>query len=458
MSFDPSSFRDPDARLIRRDADRVLRALTPTAAEFDRDLRAKGLLDALVEAGLLVESAPCADEPVPEGFAAVIAARRLPFVSYPYEWSFRMLQDAALVTLEVTERALQSDVVLKDASAYNVLFDGPRPVFVDLGSFAPLVEGTPWLAYAQFCDHFLAPLLLEACRGVPFQPFLRGNVEGLAIATQLAPLLSARDLLRAGVLTHVKLRAFLERRVQRIETGARSELRAAQLPKEAVLRSVRKMKRLISSLRSAYTGVWADYETSNTYEPAMVERKVRFVAEAAQRAGGGRLAWDLGANTGRYSEILAEHFAVVVAMDGDPAAIDRMYDRVKSRTSAILPLVVDLMNPSPAQGWRGRELAALSERGRPELATYLALVHHLCVARGLPLDAFVDFVRATSPHAVVEFVGIEDPQSQRILATKVVKHQGYDVDSFRTLATRAGRIVAEEQVSPTRTLFHLSFS
>jgi len=460
VSFDPSSFRDPDARLIRRDADRVLRALSTEAAALDRRLRASGFLDGLVDAGLLVESAPADDEPAPEGFAAVIAARRLPFVSYPYEWSFRMLQDAALLTLDVTERALLGDLMLKDATAYNVLFDGTHPTFVDLGSFAALVEGTPWLAYGQFCDHFLAPLLLEACRGVPFQSFLRGNVEGLAIATQLAPLLSARDLARAGVLTHVKLRAFLERRVQRIETTARSELRSARLPKAAVLENVRKMRRLIASLRSAYVGVWADYESSNTYDPGMVDRKIAFVANTARRSGGGRLAWDLGANTGRYSEVLAEHFDLVVAMDGDPGAIDRLYDRVKNepRARTILPLVVDLMNPSPAQGWGGRELAALPDRGRPELATYLALVHHLCVARGLPLAAFVDFVRATSTHAVVEFVGIEDPQAQRILATKVVKHQDYDVDHFRALAERQGRIVEEETVSPTRTLFHLSFS
>jgi hypothetical protein len=205
--------------------------------------------------------------------------------------------------------------------------------------------------------------------------------------------------------------------------------------------------------------VWRDYVGCNTYDAAQAAEKEAFVAEASARAGGGALAWDVGANTGRYSRVLARHFACVVAMDADAGAVDRLYRDVRGTPEGrtILPLVMDLTNPSPAQGWRGREREDLSARGRPGLATYLALVHHVCLGAGVPLESFVDLVRETSPLAVVEFVAADDPMSQALLATKVEVHPGYDLASFKALAGRAGEILAEKTLSPTRTLFFLRF-
>ena len=459
MTYARASFRDPDARVLSDQSGRVLRALSARAAAVDAELRGNGLFDELVRAGRLVESRPCADVAVPAGWAALVESPRLPFVSYPYEWSFGMLRDAALLTLGLTARALERGAMLKDASAYNVLFHGAHPVFVDLGSFARYEEGTPWLAYGQFGDHFLAPLLLEAYKGVPFQGFLRGNLEGMSVSEQLAPLLSGRDLLRPGVLTHVKLRALLDARTKRLDTGARRELRRATLPKDAVLSNVRRLERLVTRLASRAPSAWADYDSANTYDAETSARKARFVDAAAARAGGGALAWDVGANTGRYSRVLARHFGCVVAMDADPGAVDRLYRTLRGTPEerTVLPLVVDVTNPSPAQGWRGAERDPLPARGRPVLATYLALVHHVCLGRGVPLDEFLDLVRETSGGAVVEFVAREDPMSQSVLATKVEAHADYDLATFRTLAGARGRILAEESLSATRTLFHLGF-
>ena len=458
MTFLPASFRDPDARVLESDGTRILRALSARAVAEREAVEGSGLLGELEASGLIVESARAPDVAPPAGFAAVVASRRLAFPTYPYEWSFAMLRDAALLTLDVLARALERGATLKDASAYNVLFDGARPLLIDVASLVPHEDGTPWLGYGQFCDHFLAPLMLEAYRGIPFQPFLRASLEGLSIGGQLSPLIGGRDWLRPGVFTHVKLRALLDRRTRDLPTEARRDVRRASLPRAAVLANVRGLRRLVGRLESRAGSVWAGYAEANTYDEGLSARKEAFVAAAAERAAGRALAWDVGANTGRYARVLAQRFAAVVAMDADPGAVDRLYREVRGTPDerALLPLVVDVMNPSPAQGWRGTERATLGARGRPELALYLALVHHLCLGRGVPLDGFLDLVRETAPLAVVEFVAREDPMSQRLLATKLEQHASYDLDAFRSLARARGEILSEERLSPTRSLFLLA--
>jgi hypothetical protein len=455
VTFLPASFRDPDARVLESDGPRILRALSARALAEREAVERSGLLQDLVDAGLVVDSARAPEVAPPDGFAAVVASRRLAFPTYPYEWSFGMLRDAAALTLDVLARALERGATLKDASAYNVLFDGARPLLIDVASLVPHEDGTPWLGYGQFCDQFLAPLMLEAYRGVPFQPFLRGSLEGLSIGGQLAPLLGWRDWLRPGVLTHVKLRAMLDRRTQGLGTETRREVRRVSLPRQAVLANVRGLGRLVGGLTSRAPSVWARYEEANTYDEALVARKEAFVDAAGARAAGTALAWDVGANAGRYARVLARRFATVVAMDADAGAVDRMYGTMKATPDArtILPLVVDVMNPSPAQGWRGVERTTLPARGRPNLALFLALAHHVCLGRGVPLDGFLALVFDTAPLSVVEFVAREDPMSERVLATKPEQHAGYDVHTFRALARAKGEICAEERLTPTRWLF-----
>lgn len=457
MTFAPGSFRDPDARVLAGGGERVLRVLSPAAAALDERLRASGVVGELERDGLLITSRR-AEGPVPDGWAAVVESPRLPFVNYPYEWSFGMLRDAALLTLTLTERALERDVAIKDASAYNVLFEGAEPVFVDLGSLAAYEADTAWIAYGQFCDHFLAPLLLESYKGVRFQPLLRASLNGIAIGSQLAPLLSARDLLRPGVLLHVRARAALDRRAEGLDTAARRAVRRASVPKQAVLHNLRALRAIIARLESRCASIWAGYDDANTYDQPAIARKTAFVATAAERTGGGRLAWDMGANTGRYSRVLAEHYRCVVALDADAGAVDRLHAELRGSAHArrILPLVMDLADPSPPRGWHGREREGLWQRGRPELAVYLALVHHVCIGQGVPLDDFLELVRDTSAAAVVEFVAADDPMSQALLASKVVMHPGYDLPSFRALAAQRFRILAEEALTPTRQLFLLA--
>lgn len=365
-----------------------------------------------------------------------------------------MLRDAALLTLDVTEACLRAGFQMKDATAYNVLFDGWRPVMIDLTSIEEGFDGA-WTAYGQFCDHFLAPLLLDAHLGVPFQPYVRGRLTGVPV-TELAGMFPGLRRFRRGVFSHVYLRSRIERRARHLATGDRTELRKGmKLPVEAVVTTVKKMRRLIESLESKSSSVWADYELDHSYEDTQRAEKEQFVESAAQQAGG-ELAWDVGANTGVFSEILAEYFETVVALDSDAGAVDNMYRRLQGEAdSGIVPLVMDVADPSPDRGWLGAERRSLAHRAKPAFATWLAVVHHVCLAGEVPLTGFLDLVAETSPRAVVEFVGPDDPMSRRLMATRKVPRDDYTKESFMEAVAQRFTIEASTAVSPTRDLLHL---
>lgn len=451
---EPASFRDPDATVFTQDG-RIFRGLSALAKESYDEAERVGLLGALVDRGLLIDhwrAEPPRDLPAGVPAELVIEARRVPVVTYPYEWSFSMLRDAALLTLEVTEASLQAGFQLKDASAYNVAFDGTRPVFIDLTSVDQGFDGL-WTAYGQFCDHFLAPLLLESHLGIPFQPYLRGRLSGLPV-TELAPMLGGLRRLRRGVFTHVYLRSRIEGRAQDLATEDRSALRReATLPVEAVVGSVQKMRRLVERLESRVGTVWAQYEKECSYGADERAQKERFVEEAARRKPGS-IAWDVGANTGVFSEILAGFFDTVVAIDSDVGAVDGMYRRLGD-TRSIVPLVMDITDPSPDRGWHGRERRALTARAAPDFSVWLAVAHHICLGGEVPVGAFADLVADTSPAAVVEFVAPDDPMSQRLLATRTTDRPDYTRDRFLAALERRFSIDRSQAVSPTRELFSL---
>ncbi len=385
--------------------------------------------------------------------SAVLRHERVPFVSYPYEWSFSMLRDAALLQLELLRAALAEDMVLKDASPYNVQWRGARPVFIDVGSFERLAEGEPWVGYRQFCALALYPLMLQGYAGLPFQPWLRGSLEGITPA-QARAVLRGRNLLRRGVFSHVAVHARLEGRESDHDT--RSELRRAGFRKELIEANARKLERLVRRLRwRAAETAWSDYGERTHYEPDELEQKDAFVRDACVSASPG-LAWDLGCNDGRYSRIAAEEGAYVVAVDGDHASSDLLFQNLRAAgEERILPLVMDLGDPSPARGWRGRERAALEERGRPDLVLCLALVHHLSIGANVPLGEVIDWLASLGGVLVIEFADRTDPMVKRLLARKRDDaNPDYRVDLFeQALAARFEIELRQPLASGLRTLY-----
>jgi SAM-dependent methyltransferase len=326
---------------------------------------------------------------------------------------------------------------------------------VDVGSFERLREGEPWAGYRQFCMLFLYPLLLQAHRGLPFQPWLRGSVNGIS-PQECRSALTGRDLLRRGIFTHVLLHSRLERGHADTSRDLKGELRAAGFRKELIVANVRRLERLVRRLEwRPGRSEWSEYGDTTSYSEADARRKTDFVAEAvaAERPG---LVWDVGCNDGRHSRLAAEVADYVVAMDADAVVVDRLYRALAAeRNERILPLVVDVVDPSPALGWRGLERQPLPERGRPDLTLCLALLHHVVVSGNVPVAEFLDWLHSLGGALVIEFPTRDDPMVRRLLARKRPHdHPDYDRDWFeRCLAERFDVVATEALSSGARVLY-----
>ena len=453
---DPGSFRDPDSRVFR-DGDRILRALSDRGLSDWERLVGSSFFGRMQEEGKIVPTERIEDPEATrhEGFPAAATLRhaRVPFVSYPYEWPFSMLRDAALLQLELLRAALAEDMILKDASPFNVQWHGSRPVFIDVGSFELLPDGEPWAGYRQFCCLFLNPLMLQAYAELPFQSWLRGSLEGIEPAEARA-VLRGRHTLRAGVLAHVALHARLERREG--ERDTRTEVKKAGFRKELIEANVARLQKLVGKLDwGSEKTAWSDYSDRAHYDAEELERKDRFVRETCASVGPG-LTWDLGSNDGRYSRIAAEHSGYVVAVDGDHATVEALYrDLREARDERILPLVMDLADQSPARGWRGAERGRLEERGRPDLILCLALVHHLSIAANVPLAEVLDWLASLGGTVVIEFAGRDDEMVKRLLSRKRDDaHPDYTLESFEQALGQRFEIVRREPLaSGLRTLY-----
>jgi hypothetical protein len=428
VAFDPGSFRDPDSRVFYEDG-QVFRRLS---AQGVKDYEAFAATPLAADAAIVKTTRVGAD---------LLEHERIPFVSYPYEWSFEMLRAAAGLQLRLLEQAIPLGLSLKDATPYNVQWRHGRPVFVDVGSFEPLRPDEPWIGYRQFCCLYLYPLMLTAYRGVPFQPFLRGSLEGIE-PEQAAALLPHR---RRGVSVNARLLARLERKAG--ATSAREttgRLARAGFRPEIVLAQIRRLRRLVDRLEAPATATaWSRYEPP--YSEADLAAKRAFVERAAERVKPG-LAWDLGANTGAFAALVAPHAGLVVAMEADPVASGLPEGNV-------LPLVVDLCDPSPARGWALAERAPLLERGRPDLTLSLALVHHLAITRTIPAAAIVDWLHGLGGAHVIEVPHRDDPRVQQLLDAK---RDGfpYEERAFEA-AIRERFEVVEVEALATRTLFEV---
>jgi hypothetical protein len=452
--LEPGSFRDPESRVFYS-GDDVYRALSADGLADFEALRATGLLDdervvrtEQVENGA-VDRSLLVHEP-----AGVLRHERIPFVSYPYEWTFSMLKEAALLQLDLLLAALEQDMVLKDSTPYNVQFKGAKPVFVDVGSFERLREGEPWIGYRQFCMLYLYPLLLQAVKGVPFHPWLRGSIDGIT-PSQMRSILSFRDRFRRGMFTNVFLHARLEAKYADKPGEVKREVRRV-FKKELFVANVRKMRKLVERLSwDPPEGVWTAYGERNSYTDDDAKRKDEFVRQVATSQQWG-LVWDIGANNGRYSRIAAEGAKTVVAVDADQGPVELLHrDLVREGNEQILTLTMNLADPSPGLGWRGLERKALPDRGKPDLVLALALIHHVAISANVPVKEFVDWLASLGSALVIEFPTREDPMVQKLLAPKRDGlHPDYELEYFERVLNDAFEVDRSERLeSGTRVLY-----
>jgi len=458
---EPGSYRDPSGFVFRRDGI-LYRQVNTAFADDWAAFEASGLHAALIAEGILVADEPASIDLAPEpGAVAVIRPDEIGFISYPFEWAFSQLKDAALLTLRAQSLAGERGMTMRDASAYNVQFRDGRPLLIDTLSFERVGEGGPWKPYRQFCENFLAPLALMAHRDGRMGQLLRTWIDGipLDLASELLP---RGTRFSAGLAAHVHLHA----RAQRRHAGDGGDASVATPSRSVTMSDNRRLalldhlRRTVEGQRLAARGTeWADYADQTSYsasgtasKEAIVQRLLEAVA-----AGGARRAWDVGANTGRYSAIAAAAGFEVLALDVDWAAVERHYLALRDAGERrIMPLLADLADPSPAIGWANTERASLIERANADVVVALALVHHLAIGRNVPLPMIAELLARLAPNLIVEWVPKEDPMVQRLLATREDIFPSYSRDGFRAAFEGAFEITEEVPIEDSsRVLFRM---
>jgi len=408
------SFRDPSGFLFWHE-NQLFRQVNETYRENYDQLIASRLYEKLAGSGQLVEHEEC-DLKLACTAAAykIIRPTLVPFISYPYEWCFSQLKDAALLTLAIQKTALEYGMSLKDASAYNVQFVAGRPLLIDTLSFEKYPEERPWVAYRQFCQHFLAPLALMAHRDIRLNQLSRLYLDGipLDLAGSLMP---ARTRIKFSLLSHIHLHARSQKRY------ADKPLRSKQRPMSrfALLALLNSLETAVKKLHWHPSGSeWADYYGHTNYSDQALEFKKNLIADFLQLLNP-RHVWDIGANTGVFSRLASQRNIPTVALDIDAAAVEKNYLQCRrSGDRFLLPLVGDITNPSPGIGWENDERMSLLQRCPIDTVLALALVHHLAIANNLPLAKIADLFSRFCRNLIIEFIPKSDSQVRLLLATR----------------------------------------
>ena len=447
-NYDSGSFKDPEGRVFEHNG-MILRTLSPGASKRMLALEQDGVLSRLSDRGLLIESKLVRAEDLGCDFVGiselVMQHAKIPVVSYPSEWSFDMMRDAALVTLDMLMDCIDKDLTLKDGTAFNVTFHEGRMQFFDTLSIDGYVEGTPWEGYTQFCREFLFPLMLTSFRGIEFQPFMKGSIGGIPVH-DMSRLLAFPEKFRLSVLKHVILQNKLDRSFAGTEKDMRSSFEGIKFSSGMIRSNARSLRKTISSLQYRAQGsVWGDYESNNSYSAGDSGTKKTFILEAVKKIQPGRVV-DLGGNTGTYSLEVASVVDQVVCVDIDPVAINRLYHRLRgSSVVNVLPLIGNLLDPTPSSGWNLKERRSLLVRLRSDAFLALALVHHLCIGGNVPIPQVVEVLHGLAPAGVVEWVDKSDPMVQRMLRNRSDVFVDYTWECFRLEVEKLFKIVAIEE-------------
>ncbi|WP_291327117.1 hypothetical protein [Desulfovibrio sp. UCD-KL4C] len=435
MQKDSGSFRDRSG-YVYYEAGNILRTIMPCYKDTWLKVTESGFLDEALDENLIVSFEEY--KTIPKSWKTLKVAS-VPFITYPYEWSFSQLKDAALLTLELQKKALRKGLTLKDASAYNVQFIGSRPTFIDIFSFEEQTEGGAWQGYGQFCSHFLAPLALAAKKDLRLAQLSRQWIDGIPIdiASSLLPWIAR---LSPSIFMHLTLHSALQKKYADPRTV--KDIKTRHMPLE-------RLQGIVESLEDATKNLhfpkqiteWGDYYNDTNYTEAATDAKLSIVESIGEKYAG-KLAVDLGANTGRFSLPLSKYFKCVISADIDPAAVDLHYRTLrKNGPENILPIIMDLSSPSPSLGWATKERKSFEERCEADMLLALALCHHLFFTAGIPFQQISEFffsLLRDDGVLICEYIPKEDSQVQRMLSARDDIFEDYNVQVFKESFTSAG--------------------
>lgn len=432
----PGSFRDPygsvfeiNGRVFRGiKEEKALSASTFLDSEFYKSNAKEKIVETkIISPAELVEAGLSRD--VVNDYQLWVEHKKLELITYPYEWSFEFLRRAAVFYLDLHIEALHNDFHLKDSSSYNIQFIGCNPTFIDTLSFEPYEQGTRWVGYKQFCEHFLAPLALTSYAGVDFNPWLRGSPDGLTIvdASKLLPL---KSFLSLTLLGNIHLHAIAMSKISSSSSRMKPK-GGSQIPKQNLIALMGTLKRFITKLKAPRESYWNKYELNNSYSEEGTKEKEEIVKNFVASPDS-KVILDVGCNTGYFSEIALKSGASrVIGLDIDSGAVNLASKRLGSSEKLFTPLLFDFTNPSPSMGWRLQERAALEGR-LPKIdgVICLALIHHLVIGKNIPIQDFVEWITGLSPKGIIEFVPKEDEMVIGLLSSREDVFPKYSEEYF----------------------------
>jgi len=443
---EPSSFRDPSGHIFTENQT-LYRQINQSFKDNYRLLRDSGLFDYLVDKNFLLPHQETKIKPPKDAFL-IIQPQKIPFISYPYEWCFSQLQAAALLTLDIQLIALKFGLSLKDASAYNIQFLGTSPIFIDTLSFEKYPDNEPWVAYRQYCQHFLAPLVLMAYTDLHLNLNLRLHIDGLSLGltTKLLPL---KARLNPGLFAHLYLHARSQHHFSDKAPGTNRHL-----AKKHLINLIQSLRNTTAALKLPQSQTeWADYYDHTNYSKRSFSYKKKLVSNFLAKTKSTTVL-DLGANTGVFSQLAADQGAHTISVDIDPLAVEKNFGNFHS--PLILPIVQDITNPSPAIGWRNQERQSFLYRLKTHQTTLaLALIHHLAISNNLPLPEIAKFFSSFSTFLIIEFIPKEDSQVQRLLSTRVDIFPDYRQPAFEKTFARYFQLLLREPITGSHRILYL---
>lgn len=430
IKIDEGSYKDPSGFVFNIGSEIFRQVNISYRTSFDFLLQS-GLYDELTASSLLIPHSDVTESvEFPHNAYKILKPEKVKFISYPYEWSFSMLKDAALITLEIQDRALKHGMSLKDASAFNIQFDKGKPIFIDTLSFEKYKEGMPWVAYSQFCRHFLAPLALMSYVDVRTLSFLKSNLDGIPLDLA-AKLLKRKGILNIGLKIHISIH---NRSIKNSFNNAGKTVKGF-FSKTAMSALVDSLRTTIKKLQwKPMQTTWSDYYFDNNYSQLAFLDKKRLVRDMIKHCTQNTIV-DLGSNSGVFSRIAAETGHFVVSFDLDPVAVENNYLKVRSEgIDNIIPLLVDISNPSPPLGWGNTERKSLSDRlGSNTTVLALAFLHHLAIGMNIPLLKIIQYFNSIGNEVIVEFIPKNDSQVQQMLSIREDIFKEYSFEEFLNL-------------------------
>lgn len=447
--YQPSSFRDPSGFIFEKE-NVLYRQVNKVFKEHFDFFISSGFYEKLEKQQLLIPH-----EIIQENLTgssewhATLKPERIEFISYPWEWSFDMLKDAALLTLRLAKEAVASGMVLKDATPYNIQWHKGQLIFIDTLSFEKHNPDEPWIAYRQFCENFLAPLLLMHYSKNSLQQLLLAYPEGIPLAVAKS-LLPRRSKFSLHTYLHIHLHAGIAKK-KNITASSKTKF-----SKQKFLNLISSLEIVITRLRSPeQSTAWSAYYEEASQRNDYLQQKKKIISNWIDKLPAIKTAADLGANDGEFSRLLSSKNIQTIAADFDPYCINKLYNQLKAgKEKNIQPLIVDLSNPSPAIGVNNNERASFISRLHADLALALALVHHLAIGKNIPFEMVADLFQKICSTLIIEFVPKQDEKVKFMLKDKKDIYSNYSEDNFEKVFAKYFKVVNKASISDSgRTIY-----